>query len=154
MVFRFAHPQGKPWTQVRPQGVGNSTSNKISFSIASVTTGAAHLADLPKEGRALSKIESEHWDYVVLQDNSTWVFGEENVNESYEAAGKFITAIVKSGGKPYLYLTWARQPGSSWYSKAESEFLQNPEYMQSQLDFYTYNLAKQTNSTAVPVGDL
>lgn len=60
-----------------------------------------------KDGKALAKIQSRKWDYVVLQDNSQ---GPLTKRESmFVHAKKFDAEIKKQGAKTILYMTWALQ---------------------------------------------
>jgi hypothetical protein len=60
-----------------------------------------------KDGKALAKIKSRKWDYVVLQDNSQ---GPLRMRESmFEYGKKLDTEIKMQGAKTILYMTWAMQ---------------------------------------------
>lgn len=59
-----------------------------------------------KDGKALAKLRSRAWTWVVLQEQSTTTFTEP---ESFTTYGRqFIAAITAQQAKPVLYLTWAR----------------------------------------------
>lgn len=82
-----------------------------------VVIGGARLADLWAEGSALAAVRRGHWDYVVLQEQSTlgsWVvtngidqIGDPALFRQYVRL--FNTEIQKVGAKTVLFLTWARQ---------------------------------------------
>src|SRR5262249_49417622 len=82
-----------------------------------IVENGAMLADHWKQGKALAAIQGTHWDYVVLQEQST--LGSDVVsNGVFQIADPayfqyyvrlFDTAIRKAGAKTVLYLTWARQ---------------------------------------------
>ncbi|HZZ80587.1 MAG TPA: hypothetical protein VFE62_18935 [Gemmataceae bacterium] len=60
-----------------------------------------------KDGKALAKIKSRKWDFVVLQDNSQ---GPLKMRESmFEYGKKLDDEIKKQGAKTILYMTWALQ---------------------------------------------
>jgi hypothetical protein len=71
------------------------------------TPGGCTFAKHWKDGKALEKIQSRKWDYVVLQDNSQ---GPLKQRESmFDHAKKFDAEIRKQGAKTVLYMTWALQ---------------------------------------------
>ena len=60
-----------------------------------------------KDGKALAKIQSRKWDYVVLQDHSQAAFKQREA--MFEYSKKFDVEIKKQGAKTILYMTWALQ---------------------------------------------
>lgn len=60
-----------------------------------------------KDGKALAKIQSRKWDYVVLQDNSQGPLTKRA--SMFDHAKKFDSEIKKQGAKTLLYMTWALQ---------------------------------------------
>lgn len=59
-----------------------------------------------KNGKALNKIYSKNWDFVVLQEQSqTLVFNQAIFNDSVK---KMTREIVAFGAKPILFMTWER----------------------------------------------
>ena len=71
----------------------------------SVTVGGATLQKHWDDGKALAKLRTHPWDYVVLQEQSTRPLRERPAMEA--AVRLFDTQIRKAGAKPLLYLTWA-----------------------------------------------
>jgi hypothetical protein len=78
-----------------------------------VAIGGAHLEDLWKQGSALAAIRKQHWDYVVMNEQSTLgggiVNGEKKIGDPasfYKYAEMFDTEIRKSGGKTVIIMTW------------------------------------------------
>ncbi|MBC7721455.1 MAG: hypothetical protein H7068_05480, partial [Pedobacter sp.] len=69
-----------------------------------VVKGGAQLEQHWKEGKALQMIQNGHYNFVVLQDQSSAAF--RSLNSFREYAAKFDSAIKKSGGKTVLYMTW------------------------------------------------
>lgn len=60
-----------------------------------------------KDGKAVAKIGSRKWDFVVLQDQSAAAL---RMKDSMFAHGKKLDAeIKKQGAKTILYMTWAMQ---------------------------------------------
>jgi hypothetical protein len=69
--------------------------------------GGASLEKHWKDGKALAKLRSRAWTWVVLQEQSTTTFKEPG---SFTAHARlFIDAITAQKAKPVLYLTWARE---------------------------------------------
>lgn len=69
--------------------------------------GGASLEKHWKDGKALAKLESRAWTWVVIQGQSTET---QQQPASFATHAKlFIDAIVARGAKPVLYLTWARR---------------------------------------------
>jgi len=89
-----------------------------------------------KDGKALAKIRSRKWDYVVLQDNSQ---GPLKMRESMFDHGKKLDAeIKKQGAKTILYMTWASQ------NKPEDQATISKAYL---------DLAAELKSQIAPVGN-
>lgn len=68
------------------------------------------------------------------------------------AAEQFNDEIKKIGAHTILFTTWAKKPGSAWYSDPKYSFLGNPYYMQQQFNEQTAILAKKLGVVAIPVG--
>jgi hypothetical protein len=78
-----------------------------------VAIGGARLEDLWKQGSALAAIRKQHWDYVVMNEQSALgggvVNGEKRIGDPanfYKYAEMFDTEIRKSGGKTVIIMTW------------------------------------------------
>ena len=71
------------------------------------TPGGCTFAKHWKDGKALAKIQSRKWDYVVLQDHSQAAFCNET--SMFEYGKKLDAEIKKQGAKTILYMTWALQ---------------------------------------------
>jgi hypothetical protein len=88
-----------------------------SIETVSVTEGGATLKKHWQDGKALAAIRKGHWNYVVLQEHST--FGSTTVINNvaqlndpadfYTYARLFDAEIKKVGAKTLFYMTWARQ---------------------------------------------
>ncbi len=82
-----------------------------------VVVGGARLADHWQQGKALAAIQREHWDYVVLQEQSTLgsgsiVNGIDQIGDPtqfHQYVRLFNTEIQKISAKTLLYLTWSRR---------------------------------------------
>jgi len=92
----------------------------ISVSVAGpyiktemVAIGGARLEDLWKQGSALAAIRKQHWDYVVMNEQSALgggiVNGEKRIGDPanfFKYAEMFDTEIRKAGGKTVIMMTW------------------------------------------------
>ena len=89
-----------------------------------------------KDGKALAKIQSRKWDFVVLQDNSQ---GPLKKRESmFDHGKKFDAEIKKQGAKTVLYMTWALQ------NKPEEQAAISKAYL---------DLSGELKSQIAPVGN-
>jgi hypothetical protein len=71
------------------------------------TPGGCTLEKHWKDGKALAKIQSRKWDFVVLQDHSTAALLKKD--SLFNHGRKFDAEIKKRGSKTILYMTWALQ---------------------------------------------
>lgn len=128
--------------------------NDIGFETEIFAQGGIHLSESWSSG-ALDVLHSRHWDYVVLQEQSVWAMLQGEIQNTFDAGGKFAAEIRKGGAVPLLYLTWIRKPGSSWYTDPQyASTFSSPQNMQSRFHQYTYTLAARTGATVVPAGDI
>ncbi len=78
-----------------------------------VAIGGARLEDLWKQGSALAAIRKQHWDYVVMNEQSALgggiANGEKRIGDPanfYKYATMFDTEIQKAGAKTVIIMTW------------------------------------------------
>lgn len=78
-----------------------------------VAIGGTRLEDLWKQGSALAAIRKQHWDYVVMNEQSALgggkVNGEKRIGDPanfYKYAEMFDAEIRKAGGKTVILMTW------------------------------------------------
>ena len=100
-----------------------------------ISAGGASLRRHWNAGEALKVIQIGHFDYVVLQEQST--LPVKNAERMHESIRLFDQAIKTAGAKMVLYLTWAR--------------LHAPESQQPITDAYT-SIGRELGATVVPVG--
>jgi hypothetical protein len=86
-------------------------------------------------GAASRAIEDGHYDYIVLQEQST--LPVKNAKRMHENVRLFDEAIKAAGAKTILYMTWARQNA--------------PESQKPIIDAYT-GIGRELAATVVPVG--
>ena len=89
-----------------------------------------------QDGKALAKIQSRKWDFVVLQDQSQAPLQKRD--SMFDYGKKFDAEIKKQGAKTILYQTWT---------------LQNKPEDQSAISKAYLDLAKELKSHIAPVGN-
>lgn len=102
------------------------------------TVGGANLSEHWNGLRGLASkqlIEKNHYDIVVIQDNSMWRIDHADSLQFY--GDKFCQLIKMRGAKPFLYNTWSRK--------------KTPQ-TQPLIDRVYSDLAKRCGATVVPVG--
>jgi hypothetical protein len=100
------------------------------------TPGGCTLEKHWKDGKALAKIQSRKWDFVVLQDHSAT--GLLKKDSMFDHGRKFDAEIKKQGAKTILYQTWALQ------NKPDDQ----PAISKAYLD-----LSKELKAQIAPVGN-
>jgi hypothetical protein len=100
-----------------------------------VSAGGASLRRHWNAGEALKAIQNGHFDYVVLQEQSTLPI--KNPTRMHESVRLFDSAVKAAGAKTVLYMTWAR--------------LNAPETQQAITDAYL-RIGRELGAMVVPVG--
>ena len=100
------------------------------------TPGGCTLEKHWKDGKALAKIQSRKWDFVVLQDHSQAALLKRD--SMFDYGKKLDAEIRKQGAKTILYMTWALQ------NKPEDQ----PAITTAYLD-----LSKELKAKIAPVGN-
>jgi hypothetical protein len=96
-----------------------------------------------EDGKALEALKRGHWDYVVLQEQSTLGLPSQpgaQINSPkmfHEYARLFNAEIVKAGAKTVFFLTWARQ------DRPHTQALLTDAYL---------SIAKELKAIVAPVG--
>ncbi len=99
------------------------------------TPGGCTLEKHWKDGKALAKIQSRKWDFVVLQDHSQ--AGLKRHDAMLDYGRNFDAEISKAGAKTLLYLTWANQ------NKPDDQTVIDKAYL---------DLSKELHAKVAPVG--
>jgi hypothetical protein len=95
------------------------------------TPGGCTLEKHWKDGKALAKIRSRKWDFVVLQDYSQRPLQKRDAMFDY---GKKLDAeIRKNGAKTILYMTWALQNKPGDQPTISKAYLDLSEELKSQI---------------------
>lgn len=112
--------------------------------------GGKDLAWHIKHGEALNKIKSRKWDYVFLQPMGVEPLSD--FSSFKESVSLLQDAIVKSGAKPILLETWARDPKNDSYDVYNK--LNIPRSFHSMQDLLSEKFdSAKGNSLIAPAGD-
>ena len=124
--------------------VNEKFPNKL-IEVQLISQGGMTLKRHWEEGRAMEAIESNDWDYVVLQEQSKlgmgliidndFYFGQ--TDNFYEYARKFDAEIKNSGAKTAFFMTWSIK--------------QRPEEQEILTHAYS-SIAKELDAKLIPVG--
>ena len=101
------------------------------------------------DSKVTKKINSQKWDFVVLQEQSQKSgLGGKSSKSFHESAASFSKIIRKAGASPSLYLTWGRKKGD----KRNYDIYPTYEIMQERISA-SYLLAGEKNKARIlPVG--
>lgn len=99
------------------EGLGASANPPVPIQTRAVTRPGVRLQQHWDRGEALAALREGHWDYVVLQEQSTLglllIEGRHEVNDPELAfhpyARRFAEEARKVGAQPLFLLTWARR---------------------------------------------
>jgi hypothetical protein len=100
-----------------------------------VVRGGATLRQHWEEGRALARLRGGHWDFVVLQEQSTLPITDPATMHKY--ARLFDAEIRRAGAHTVFFLTWARQ------DKPDTQAALNEAYT---------SIARELGAKLAPVG--
>lgn len=117
--------------------ISDSTTTKLITRKS--TVGGAYLSEHWQSKRGLKSqelIKNGHFNVVVIQGNSMETINQPDSTRKY--AHLLCDLIRKSGAKPYLYMTWARE--------------KVPQY-QDQITKAYAEIAKENDAVLVPVGE-
>jgi hypothetical protein len=95
------------------------------------TPGGCTLERHWTEGKALAKIQSRKWDFVVLQEHRP--VAQEQREKMFEYGKKLDAEITKNGAKTILYMTWARQNMPDELPTISKPYLDLSKELKSQL---------------------
>jgi hypothetical protein len=135
------------------QVASSDATNRVRLEVNSVTRGGAHLNLMIRNTEAANALKQQHWDYLVLQEQSEWTGSQARIEETYSAVNNWQQAARQIGATPILYETWADKAGSSTYTDQRSYFFrQTAEQVQENMDAQTSALARHFDMAVVPVG--
>jgi len=118
---------------------------RLSFHTSGGKDLAFHLAD----SQVTKKINSQKWDFIVLQEQSQKSgLGGKFSKSFHDSVASFSNIIHNAGAIPALYLTWGRKDGD----KRNSKIYPTYEAMQKKISS-AYLLAGEKNKVRIlPVG--
>ncbi len=136
-------------------GIASSdTKSRGELEVQQSTRADVTLNELWISPKARGPLLSQSWDYVVLQQQGFWALTLKSIVSTFSLADEMKPYLAKAGAKPVVFVSWAMQPGSHWYSDAQtSGDLKDPSYMQQQLDASSMTLADRLGGITIPVGD-
>jgi len=136
------------------QLLASDQGSPTHYTVDAATLGGKTLAVLWADRQVQQKFARRKWDDVILQEQSEWALSPAQVEKTAVSVATWTKAIRMFGGKPFIYGTWARQPGSYWYTDSQyAPATHDPKYMLNQLDVNGAQLAQQNSAVFVPVGD-
>jgi hypothetical protein len=131
-------------------------ASPVNVETAMFAMGVATLGELYDEGSGRNMVRARGWDYVVLQDDSLLPMTIAGAGQMYTAMEKWSKDIRHGGGKIIVLETWARKPGSEWFTNTKKYGnlkLGTPESMQDKIDTATNGIAYDIGAAIVPAGD-
>ena len=129
-------------------------TNKIRFKIQSVTAPGVSLSDLWRNPDVQLTLKSRHWDFIVLQERSSWSYSPQSIQETNNAVFIWNAALRKMGTVPVLIQNWSDKAGSEIYTNP-SYYLygRDPDSAQKEFSNHTDEVAKYFNIDVIPLGD-
>ncbi len=116
----------------------------------------ATLGELWEEGSGRRALSAVHWNFVVLQEMGLLPINPSGAAEMYEDVRKWDVDAKKIDAHTIVYETWARKPGSAWYTdkkKYPTLNLGSPESMQDKIYNATNWVAADIGAGIIPAGD-
>lgn len=88
----------------------NSSEHRIEATM--IAPGGWFLADHVKSAETINLINSQKWDFVVLQEQSQVPASiQMRATQTYPAARTLVGNIKANGSTPMLFITWAHRDG-------------------------------------------
>ncbi len=135
------------------QIASSDATNKVQLEVRSVTRGGADLNYMFHSAQASNVLKQQHWDYLVLQEQSQWTGSQARIDDTYAAVDNWTQAARQVRATPILYETWADKAGSPAYSDPRSYFFrQTPDQVQEDIDAQSSALARHFGMAVVLVG--
>jgi hypothetical protein len=113
--------------------------------VDSIANGGETLAQHAVSADDLSKIASQHWSYVVLQEQSDTPATDAGRASMYSAARTLAARVESAAAMPIFFMTWAHKDG-------EPSAGQNYETMQQQVDGAYLTISRELGVPVAPVG--
>lgn len=113
----------------------DSSSDSINYVIEKIAVGSYTLEAHFNDPLSITKIKSQKWNTVVLQEQSTRPINNPALFSEY--AGKLDVEIKKINAKTMLYMTWPNKDAPNDMDSLEASYL---------------SVGKQLNAQVAPVG--
>ena len=126
--------------------------NTVQLSVQSLTCGGCALQDFVANGSAARAIASQHWDYVVLQDESDWAMHPYSIRLAEKSVSALSSLAGEAGAKPVMFVTWAYKDTSD-YSGTVGISPEALKVMQQTIDLQSAAIAQASTADMVMVGD-
>ena len=123
-----------------------SQSGGHAVAVDMIANGGETLAQHAASSDDLGKIASQHWTYVVLQEQSDTPATAGGRAYMYPAARTLAASVEADAAMPMFFMTWAHRDGEP--SAGESYY----ETMQRQVDGAHLTIAKELGVPVAPVG--
>ena len=124
-------------------------SESPDWSLSFHTSGGKDLAFHLADPQVTKKINSQKWDFVVLQEQSQKSgLGGEFSKSFHESVASFSKIIREAGAIPSLYLTWGRKNGDKRYPEIYPSY----EAMQKKISSAYLLAGKKNDARILPVG--
>jgi len=125
--------------------LAKSGGHKVEVGMAA--QGGWTFANHIQSPETLDQLNSETWNFVVLQEQSQIPSVEQSRTQGmYPAARELVREIREVGATPIFFLTWAHRQG--WPENG----MMNYESMQSQINAGYFGIAQELNVPVAPVG--
>jgi hypothetical protein len=113
--------------------------------VDSIANSGETLAQHAASADDLNKIASQHWSYVVLQEQSDMPATDGGREYMYAAARTLAASVEAAAATPVFFMTWAHKDG-------EPSAGQNYETMQQQVDGAYLTISQELGVPVAPVG--
>ena len=124
-------------------------SESPNWTLSYHTSGGKDLAFHLADSQVTKKINSQKWDFIVLQEQSQKSgLGGKFSQSFHESVASFSKIIRKAGAIPSLYLTWGRKNGD----KRNSGVYPTYEAMQKKISSAYLLAGEKNNARILPVG--
>jgi len=148
----FTYVENMPGMLV--QIASSDPTNRIRLEVYAVTKGGASLAYMFQSAAARDALKLQHWDYLVLQEQSEWTGSQPRIAQTYAAVTEWTQAAKQIGAMPVFYETWADKAGGDFYTDKDSYFFgQNPDQVQENIEVQSKALAQHFGMPLIPVGN-
>ncbi len=125
------------------------TSAALPIVTDSITQGGQRLSYHVQNEATLPLIQSQPWDYVVIQGHSLETLDD---LEGFLSNGETLVGWIEdAGAQPLLYETWARSPAHNLYDDPNFDYA-TPDQMQAGIHDGYQMLSDLTGARVVPAG--